>query len=103
VHKRVENESKPLTSQIAQTVIARGYLQVGEVGKDEIQIARRRWIQREKSPSGSPDVHRTAHLRKQQLSPSMRMSKAIASTVIAIYRIPKTRAVGGDGGPRWTL
>jgi hypothetical protein len=33
-----------------------GYLQVGEAGKDEIQIEWRRWIQRDESPSRSPDV-----------------------------------------------
>jgi hypothetical protein len=74
------------------------YLQVGEVGEDEIQIVRRRWIQREKSSSRSPDVNRTVHLRKQQLSPSIRISKATASTVIATGNLRQGRLMANHGG-----
>jgi hypothetical protein len=50
-----------------------GYLQVGEVrlvGKDETKIARRRWIQREKSPARSPDVHRAVHTSQEAAAKS---------------------------------
>ena len=83
--------------QQAHVVIWR-YLQVGEVGKDGIQIARRRWIQREKLPLGSPDVCSTVYLRKQQLGPSTHMYKATASTVIATGNLRQGRLMAGHGG-----
>jgi hypothetical protein len=73
-------------------------LQVGEVGKDEIKIVARRWIQREKSPLRSLDVYRAVHIRKQQLSPRMRTSKATASTVIATGNLRQGRLMAGHGG-----
>ena len=64
---------------------------MGEVGEDEIQIEWRRWIQRDKSTSRSPDVHRAVDLRKQRLSLSMHISKATAGTVIATGRLRQGR------------
>ena len=75
-----------------------GYLQVGEVSKDDIQIARRWRTQLEKPSSRSPDVvFRAVHLRKQQLSPSMRISKATASTMIATGNLRKGRLMADHG------
>jgi hypothetical protein len=54
-----------------------------EPKEGEIQIEWRRWIQRDKSPSMSPDINRAVDLRKHRLSPSMHVSGATASTVIA--------------------
>jgi hypothetical protein len=74
------------------------YLQVGEIGKNEIQTVGRRWIQREKSLSGSPDVNCTVHLRKQQLSPSIRLPRATASTVISTGDLRQGRLMADHGG-----
>jgi hypothetical protein len=47
-------------------------------------------------------VHLAVHLRKQQLSPGMRISKATASTVIATGNLRQGRLII-DGGPRRAL
>ena len=71
---------------------------MGEVGKDEIQIEWRRWIQRDKSTSRSPDVYRTVDFRKQLLSPSTHTSKATAGTVIATGNLRQGRLMADHGG-----
>ena len=71
---------------------------MGEVGEDEIQIEWRRWIQRDKPTSRSPDVLRTVDLRKQLLSPSICISKATASTAIATGNLRQGRLIAGHGG-----
>jgi hypothetical protein len=77
------------TLQIAQTASA----QVGEIeaGKGDRQAVRRRRIQWEKPSLGSPHANLTAHLRKQQLSPGTRRSKATESTVIATGNLRQGR------------
>ena len=42
--------------------------------------------------------NRTVHLRKQQLSPGIRTSKATASTVIAIGNLRQGRLMADHGG-----
>jgi hypothetical protein len=76
-----------------------GYLQVGEVGKGEIQAEWRRWIQREKSPSrSSPDVHRAVDLRKPRLRPCVCTSKASANAAIATGMLRPGRLIADHGG-----
>jgi hypothetical protein len=75
-----------------------GYLQVGEVGRGEIQIERRRWIQRDKPSSRSPDVCRAVDLQEASLSPNMHTSKATASTVIATGKLRQGRLMADHGG-----
>jgi hypothetical protein len=71
---------------------------VGEVGRDEIQIDWRRWIQRDKPSSRSPDVHRTVDLQEVALSPNMHTSKATASTLIATGKLRQGRLMADHGG-----
>jgi hypothetical protein len=99
VHVHASSTTVPhVADRINSKRALHGYLQVGEVGKGEMQIVRRRWTQREKLSSRSPDVHRTVHLRKQQLSPSMLTCEATASAVIATGNLRQGRLMADHGG-----
>jgi hypothetical protein len=88
---------KALRVRGAQLELMALMYQVGEVGKDEIQIAGRRRIQREKPPWRSPDVNRTTASQGAAAMPErkVRIYKATASTAIAtvLYRKPTVQRV----------
>jgi hypothetical protein len=106
----LELYSAPLMSVVAQTATAsaHGYLQVGDVGIDEIQNRRATtdpmgngW--RCQWPSRSPDICRTVlHISGSsssfQACSSMRTSKATASTAITTGNLRQGRLMADHGG-----